>query len=69
MTINACKICKSSVLNEGICLGLAINKDLSKIKPIEWGSSLLENWLVENSVHDAKIEENNCNCQYFVKTE
>lgn len=65
--INACKICKNSVLHEGMCLGFALDSSYKQLIPVIIHSNLLENWVVENSAHNAKIENNNCNCKYLLK--
>lgn len=67
MKINACKICKNSVLNNGMCLGLAKNSDYSKLEPVNIGSSILDDCFIENSVTNAIINDENCSCQSFVR--
>lgn len=67
MKTNACKICQNSIMNEGICLGLAKNSDYSQFVPINMHSPLLEDWIIGNSVHKAIIENDNCNCKKFIK--
>ena len=66
MKTNGCKICKNSVLHEGKCLGLAKNSNYTRLEPIDMHNPLLEDWIIENSVHEAIIENNNCNCQEFI---
>lgn len=65
--INACKACKNSVLYEGMCLGLALDSSYKKLIPVVMHSPLLKDWIVKNSVHNAKIENENCNCESFIK--
>lgn len=67
MKTNACKICKNSVLYQGICLGLAKNSDYSRLEPVNIGDSILDDWVVENSVTNATIKNKSCNCESFVK--
>lgn len=70
MTNNACEICKNSVLHDGMCLGLAkdaTGATYSQLKPIKCGSSLLKDWVIENSVTNAIIEGDSCNCKSFIK--
>lgn len=67
MKINACEICKNSVLHQGMCLGLAKNSDYSKLEPVNIGNSILDDWIVENSVTNGTIKDNSCNCQSFVR--
>ena len=48
MKTNTCKICQNSIMNEGICLGLAKNSDYSQFVPINMHSPLLEDWIIGN---------------------
>lgn len=69
MTNNACEICKNSVLHDGMCLGLAKDATYSQLESIKCDSSLLKDWVIENSVTNAIIKNGNCNCKSFIKIE